>query len=118
MRRLVLICVMLLLPVQWTWAAAASYCGHETGIASKHFGHHDHLHKASSSDASKGGKSTSPAGLDLDCGYCHLGGSQWIAATQILLLLQMEATHSTEGPPPRGSHLTSGPERPDRLLAA
>ena len=116
MRRLVLICMVLLLPVQWTWAAAASYCAHETGLASKHFGHHDHQHKAASSEASKDGKSA-PAGLDTDCDYCHLSGLQWIAPVQALVLSPTVAALPPDGPPLRGSHLTSGPERPDRLLA-
>jgi hypothetical protein len=117
MRRLVLICMMLLLPVQWTWAAAASFCAHETGLASKHFGHHEHHHKAAAGDASKDGES-SPAGLDMDCGYCHLSGSLWVASVQTQSMSLTETAPPTQDPPPRGSHLTSGPERPDRWLAA
>lgn len=107
--------MMLLLPVQWTWAAAASYCGHETGLAAKHFGHHDHQHKASG-EVSKDSK-PSPAGLDTDCGYCHLNGLQWIAPVETLAVSPAEAAPPPDDPPLSGSHITSGPERPDRLLA-
>lgn len=42
MRRLLIICLMLLLPTQWTWAAAAAVCAHEAG--GSHIGHHEHKH--------------------------------------------------------------------------
>lgn len=116
MRRLVLICMMLLLPVQWTWAATASYCGHEAGMASKHFGHHDHQHKNAANEASKDGEK-SPAGLDTDCDYCHLSGSQAMASMRALIVSPTRSALPPADPPMRGSHLTSGPERPDRVLA-
>lgn len=117
MRRLVLICMMLLLPVQWTWSATASYCAHETGLASNHFGHHDHQHKVSSNEATKDSK-TAPAGLDTDCHYCHLSTAQAMASVQVMVLSRTASTLPPDDPPLRGSHLTSGPERPDRLPAA
>lgn len=42
MRRYLLIFMMCLLPLQWSWAAAARVCEHEQGAA--HFGHHEHQH--------------------------------------------------------------------------
>jgi len=39
--------LLLVLPFQMIWAAAAPYCAHETNTsASKHFGHHEHRHQA------------------------------------------------------------------------
>ena len=46
MRRLVLLFLILILPLQWSWAAVASVCLHETGSAAQHLGHHDHEHAA------------------------------------------------------------------------
>ena len=46
MRRLVLLFLMLVLPLQWSWAAVASVCQHETGSAAQHLGHHAHEHTA------------------------------------------------------------------------
>lgn len=71
MRRLVLIFMMCLLPLQWSWAAAARVCEHEQTAA--HFGHHEHRH---------GGDADAPAGeasasanealqLHPDCHTCH-----------------------------------------------
>ncbi|MBU0601652.1 MAG: hypothetical protein KKD25_04520 [Gammaproteobacteria bacterium] len=46
MRRWLSILLLVFLPFQFTWAAAAGYCQHETGAAAQHFGHHDHKHQA------------------------------------------------------------------------
>ncbi len=121
MRRLVLICVMLLLPVQWTWAAAAAYCAHETGVAAKHMGHHEHKHQQSQADAGKpspDGKLTVPGGLDSDCHFCHLGSVQWLSPTVAAALPVAAAPPRFEYIAPTSSHIPSGPERPDRPLAA
>jgi len=36
--------LLALLPLQFSWAAVASYCGHETQAGAEHFGHHDDPH--------------------------------------------------------------------------
>ena len=81
MRRLVLILMMVLLPLQYSWAAAASVCEHEADSA--HFGHHEHKHAVSDAHASHGGeaksdgKSPSP---HLDCEVCHGIGAGYVAS--------------------------------------
>jgi len=72
MRRWLSILLLVFLPLQFSWAAVGVYCQHETGAAAKHFGHHDHQHKA---DASHGDKADPKAagGIDNDCGVCHAG---------------------------------------------
>jgi hypothetical protein len=45
MRRWLSIFLLIVLPLQISWAVAATYCQHETG-STKHFGHHDHKHQA------------------------------------------------------------------------
>jgi len=68
-RRLLAFLLILLLPVQFSWAAAASYCGHEAEAqAKRHYGHHEHQHKADS------GKPADPGKLDLDCNFCQAAG--------------------------------------------
>lgn len=66
MRRALILLFTLLLPLQFAWGAVTSYCGHETGSARNHFGHHEHVHKA---DPAK--KTHSAGGQDNDCGTCH-----------------------------------------------
>jgi len=73
MRRFFAIILLALLPFQFTWAAVAAYCGHESGVAAQHFGHHEHQHHADAGanqvDGDAAGKALS--GNDLDCGHCH-----------------------------------------------
>lgn len=45
MRRWITILLLVLFPLQLTWAALGSYCRHEGGEHTKHFGHHAHLHQ-------------------------------------------------------------------------
>ena len=66
MRRLVLILLVALLPLQFAWAGAAAYCQHETGAAANHFGHHEHVHHGKA----KTGNNTLLA--DQDCVLCHV----------------------------------------------
>jgi hypothetical protein len=44
MRRLILILLLTVMPLQWSWAAIASFCQHEAGRAEQHLGHHVHEH--------------------------------------------------------------------------
>ena len=82
MRRFILVFMMLVLPLQWTWAAAASVCEHES--AGAHFGHHDPKH-AGTSESASGTSEASPAadlsGSHPDCHTCHGMGAGCIAAS-------------------------------------
>lgn len=51
MRRAIAILMLLMLPLHFTWVAASPYCQHESGLASRHFGHHFHVHKAAQQDS-------------------------------------------------------------------
>ena len=77
MRRRLAIVLLALLPLQFSWAAVASYCGHETQAATGHFGHHGHPQHADAPvdvtplvDPQAAGDNTSGA-LDVDCSHCH-----------------------------------------------
>jgi hypothetical protein len=79
-RRWFLLFMLIVLPLQFATAAAASYCRHESNATSKHYGHHEHEHqtpaegsglKAPADDSSSG---TAGSG-DPDCEYCHLAAS-------------------------------------------
>ena len=74
MQRWIVILLLVFMPLQLSWAAASSYCQHETGASAKHIGHHDHQHM----DAD--GKEAAPdpvktGGGDPDCASCHAGCS-------------------------------------------
>ncbi|WP_395702250.1 cation efflux protein, CzcI family [Aquabacterium sp.] len=118
MRRFVIVLMMLLLPLQSTWAAAAAYCAHETEVAVKHVGHHQHEHKPSQSDVSKFTKSSGLGDADSDCGYCHLSTVQWLQTNGNVTPPLTCVIAPPDDPMRIGSHIGSGPERPDRSLAA
>ena len=84
MRRYLLIILMCLLPLQWSWAAAARVCEHEQGAV--HFGHHEHRHSAGA-DALEGDSSNAAhAALQAhpDCHSCHGLGLGFLATVEAL----------------------------------
>jgi hypothetical protein len=78
MRKWLAVFLLLVIPMQFTWAATSAYCLHETGIATKHLGHHGHQHQAKAGELSQSEKPKSN-GFDLDCGNCHAGCSLAVA---------------------------------------
>lgn len=79
MRRWLTLVLLVLLPIQFTWAAAAPYCQHEQAADSFHLGHHVHEHLPSPAVASQGDEAQDQSiaqdgmlTVDNDCGYCHL----------------------------------------------
>lgn len=83
MRRWLLTCLLVFLPFQFTWAAVASYCQHETGAPAQtqHFGHHDHAHTPHPTDLPD---ERSLPGADNDCAACLAGSA--VALTGVLAL--------------------------------
>jgi cytochrome c5 len=76
MKRLFLVLLMLVLPLQFTWAMAASYCGHETEVKVSHPGHHDHMHDHQHEPvADKDVPDDGQAEVDSDCHVCHGHGT-------------------------------------------
>ena len=83
MRRWLTILLLVMLPLQFSWAAAAAYCEHETSASARHVGHHEHEHQAGVDDTPAGAsaekasnaKGGEPA-ADNDCGYCHLSAAK------------------------------------------
>ena len=79
-RRFLALVLIALLPLQFSWAAAASYCEHETAETG-HFGHHDHPQHAGldggygplvDRDASPDAAGDPASGaVGADCGHCH-----------------------------------------------
>lgn len=69
MRRFLIIFLLLALPLQMSWAAVATYCKHESGVAAQHFGHHEHEHQAKPAEPAK---DPSTLTVDNDCVTCQL----------------------------------------------
>lgn len=72
MRRWFSILLLVLLPLQALWAAAAPYCAHEESPKSMHLGHHTHEHQQSQADD---GTSKGSPSAHADCHVCHGGAA-------------------------------------------
>jgi len=117
-RRFLAIVLLALLPLQFSWAAVATYCGHETEAAADHLGHHEHQHHADAdthavlaADADADGDKT-PSAMDLDCGHCH-------GFCGVMLTLPTAIPGAPGAPPPSATvdengaaHAPTRPERP------
>lgn len=120
MRRWLTLLLLVVLPLQLSWAAAASSCAHEeSGRAAQHVGHHEHEHDEASSAAS-GDAATDEGGVltvDADCAYCHLGCAKTVATTFVPLRVAASPDVAVQRDALHTSHIPPGPERPDRRLA-
>ncbi|WP_088283830.1 DUF2946 family protein [Ideonella sp. A 288] len=120
MRRWLAILMLTLLPLQFSWAAVAAYCGHETGEHAQHLGHHEHLHTVQAA-ADKGhapADQSAPAGFDFDCGHCHGTCASMSAPMDVTTPLALTSHPAT---PVAGTVRTlaqSPPERPQWLPLA
>ena len=118
MRPFVFVLLLVFLPLQAVWGAAASYCGHEADPAAKHFGHHQHKHQPGQGERGTDGNGSAKTNSigDFDCATCHLS-SPSLASSLVVGLVP------ADGPPQFNyhrsdlSHIPAGPERPDRALA-
>jgi len=116
MRRWLAILLLVFLPLQFSWAAVAGYCQHETGVAAQHFGHHEHQHHADDADSSD--TKALGGGIDADCAACH--ASCAAALTGIATILPIAATFVDHPWPPAvlASPPTGQPERPNWSVSA
>ena len=113
MQRIVLILLLLLLPVQWTWAVAASVCRHESSVHANHFGHHEHRHDHQagtipSIDATDDVQSQSDSGVHADCATCHTAVPGLMMPPPVVLGVQLPLLAFT---PYQRSVTTGVPER-------
>ena len=112
MRRWFLIFLVVFLPMQLSWAAVASYCGHETEATAQHVGHHEHQHQADAQPTDSDSTKASGA-FDTDCGACHAGCCT--AILQSIPLLTICLSSNAQGAPALrlSSQPVSLPERPN-----
>ncbi len=74
MRSCLAFLLVILLSLNATFAAAASYCQHQQeSPQAAHFGHHTHQHDGSADKSSDTGTQ-----IDPDCGFCHLSFSSFV----------------------------------------
>jgi hypothetical protein len=106
--------------VQFTYGLASVYCGHETGKASLHFGHHTHQHQIAGSSDDNVDNSPSPnkIGGDPDCATCaHSLASACpssLSSVTVLICSHTINPHRVGQPAP----YLGSPERPQWAVAA
>jgi DNA-directed RNA polymerase subunit M/transcription elongation factor TFIIS len=119
MRRWFAVFLLILLPLQFSWAAVASYCGHENEAQARHFGHHEHQHQhqedadvdSGTGTISDGPAGSSPGSFDFDCGHCHGSCAGLLQAQKTLPSL---VKSSRPGAPVEGFARTLAPTPPER----
>ena len=124
MRRFIAICLLMLLPLQFSWAAVGVYCGHESGAWAQHLGHHEHAHEhapagldavadtaAGDALASSDAPNSSPL-TNHDCGHCH--GTCWSlpAPAEPLVMASLAAHPGATAPGHLRTLAQTPPERP------
>lgn len=108
------------LTLQLTWGVASAYCGHETGQASQHFGHHLHQHQGSGSsdeNGDDGSPSPNKIGGDPDCATCAHSPASVFPFNSTLLIVAIvshDRLPSLTGQPPP---YLGAPERPQWIVA-
>jgi hypothetical protein len=112
MRRFLMIFLLVLMPLQLSWAALASYCQHESGVAAQHLGHHEHQHQAQADEPDQG-KPKSFGMADADCGFCHACCATIVSAPQKIPPLSIAFVSFRWPPDTLASLSLSRPERPN-----
>lgn len=110
-KKLILIFLLAILPLQHAWAAAAAYCQHEQEM-STHFGHHTHEHKAQAG-TSDDEKTPVNSAADTDCEICQLSTKLSFLSTvpDVVPLSGFELSANLLLS--FSSHIPDGPQKPD-----
>lgn len=113
-KKFLLILLLMILPLQYSWSAAAVYCQHEQG-SSMHFGHHSHQHKAQVDEPDGQAKSKNVHG---DCEYCHLFSHATLLPAVASLAIPAGQEHVEVRRLNFSSHIPDSPNPPDWRLVA
>ncbi len=115
MRRWFFVLLLVLMPLQFSWAALATYCEHESGAQAQHLGHHEHEHPQHSGAPDDTTKAKTSAVFDVH--DCHSHG-QCMADLPLSTATPWAPSpcHATEWTGLRElAHVPSPPERPQWL---
>ena len=120
MRRWLTIILLALLPIQFSWAAVASYCEHEATTQTPHVGHHEHQHHTDLDvNVDKDADAQKPAGgVDLDCGQCHGSCAAMPLPLANPLSLMNTSRPATLADAFERAHAPTPPERPQWVSLA
>ena len=113
-KKLLLILLLTILPIQYAWSMAAVYCQHEPAKVS-HFGHHGHQHQAQSDEDPDHGK---PVKVHSDCEVCHHAVQASVLEEDAMLVQPAAQWHVAALILNYHSYIPDGPQRPNWLLVA
>ncbi|MGV3741162.1 MAG: cation efflux protein, CzcI family [Burkholderiaceae bacterium] len=117
MKRLLLILLLAILPLQATWAAVATYCQHEKESTSRHFGHHQHEHEHQHAQAEEQQKDSSIK-FHTDCLTCQAAAAAMIIPAVDAVPVETASAVQVSSDPLLTSFPSSRPEKPKWVFAA
>ncbi|MDH0863853.1 hypothetical protein [Mitsuaria sp. GD03876] len=137
MRRWLTLLLLVLLPLQFSWAAAAVYCQHDRVGHARHVGHHEHSHAGAGAHSAKpstgtAGASADPSAdqpteagkaaggklsIDSDCGACHFSATRAMSLDGVPLPRPGAQLLHDAGPQPFSTRAPDHPERPNWRIA-
>lgn len=118
MRRSFLIFLLLLLPYQLAWSAAAIYCANESTDAPAHFGHHAHSQAAVKADKDRDAEKPGKLKLGAECHTCHAQPAGM--AVEFFDVTATVGRYSiADSPPPSPYSIAAArPHRPNWIVSA
>lgn len=112
--------VLAVLMLQLSWSTVAAYCGHETGRAAQHFGHHAADTDENARVADNDGKSADPAekaSLHSHCSSCAHTTLGLDALPAVIALAAPDSLGPPAAPFQYASSWSARPERPQWIAA-
>ena len=113
-KKLLLILLLTILPIQYAWSMAAVYCQHEPAKVT-HFGHHGHQHQAQSDEDPDHSK---PVKVHSDCEVCHHAVQASVLKDTGVAVARAAGIHAAPPLSAYLSYISDGPRRPNWLLVA
>jgi hypothetical protein len=112
-RRWLSILLLVLLPLQFTWALAADYEVHDGSEHSMHLWHHDHAHgHGDAQDAPEGDAGAGGPSIDADGHHCHGQCSAMPAPACLVPALLSRTSVDSRSDVHGGAYAPPRPERP------
>jgi hypothetical protein len=119
-KKILLILLLTILPIQYAWSMAAVYCGHEQTSeqgTTTHFGHHGHQHQAQADDDTDNGKPAKSKAHG-DCEVCHHAVQASVLDDSNVAAPAAGYGYAAPVSPQYLSYIAEGPPRPNWLLVA
>ena len=114
MKKFFLILLLLVLPLQMSWAAASAYCQHEEGRGARHLGHHGHEHKNNTQAKAEQPPAKKDGGQPhSDCNFCHGIGQASFPVTPSLAACAPGSAAVAPSPFFYASHIPDSLKGPD-----